>query len=80
MRIKGDLVIRHDIGRVNTPPVTAMRPLVRLHYSRSSELRIPGEIKYFCMSSMCFMLWSAVVLHIVGLAVTKTWPPYIVVW
>jgi hypothetical protein len=41
VRIKGDLVIRHDIGRVNTPPVTAMRPLVRLHYSRSSELRIP---------------------------------------
>ena len=49
VRVKGDLVARGDNGKINTPPVTTMRPLVRLHYNSSGKLRIPGEVVYFCM-------------------------------
>jgi hypothetical protein len=41
VRVKGDLVARGDNGKINTPPVTTMRPLVRLHYNSSGKLRIP---------------------------------------
>lgn len=38
-----DLAYRQDIGRVNTSPVTAMQPIVRLQRGCSHSIKIPGK-------------------------------------
>lgn len=40
-----DLAYRQDINRINTSPVTAMQPIVRLQRGCSHSIRIPGKHK-----------------------------------
>ena len=51
MRVKGDLAVREDTGRINTSPVTTTQPIVRLQYNIRSYIALPGErlhgVKYY---------------------------------
>jgi hypothetical protein len=43
VRVKGDLSIRADLGRINTSPVTATQPIVRIQSNCPTAITIPVE-------------------------------------
>ena len=49
VRVKGDLSVRSDTGRVNTSPVSATQPIIRLVYNSARTITIPGEFLCICI-------------------------------
>lgn len=45
LRVKGNLSQRADTGLINTSPVSAMSPVVRLQYGCNHTIQIPGKAK-----------------------------------
>ena len=43
--VKGDLTMRPD-GRINSSPLTATTPIVRLQHGCYHELKIPGRVNF----------------------------------
>ena len=46
IRVKGNLAPRADNGRINSSPITAVFPVVRLHHGATHTITIPGEEIY----------------------------------
>ena len=44
LRVKGTLTTRADTGSVNSSPVSAISPVVRLLHGCSHTIRIPGRL------------------------------------
>ena len=42
VRVKGNLTPREDTGMINTSPITAMLPIVRLQHGCDHTIEIPG--------------------------------------
>ena len=47
--IRGNLTRREDTGQINSSPVSAMSPILRLQYGCRYVIRIPGEHIYIPM-------------------------------
>ena len=41
--VRGNLTRREDTGQINSSPVSAMSPILRLQYGCRHVIRIPGE-------------------------------------
>ena len=41
--MRGNLTRREDTGQINSSPVSAMSPILRLQYGCRHVIRIPGE-------------------------------------
>ena len=44
--VRGNLTRREDTGQINSSPVSAMSPILRLQYGCRHVIRIPGEYIY----------------------------------
>ena len=42
VRVKGNLTVRPDTGRINTSPVTAVSPILRLQHGCNHTIDIPS--------------------------------------
>ncbi len=42
VRVKGNLTMRQDIGRINTSPITTATPILRLQHGCNHTVTIPG--------------------------------------
>ena len=50
--MRGDLRRREDTGQINSSPVSAMSPILRLQYGCRHVIRIPGECEYIPNASI----------------------------
>ena len=46
LRVKGNLAPRADNGRINSSPITAIPPLVRLRHGATHTIVIPGRYEH----------------------------------
>ena len=43
VRVKGNLTVRPDTERINTSPITAISPILRLQHGCNHTINIPGR-------------------------------------
>lgn len=43
VRVKGNLTVRPDTGRINTSPITAVPPILRLQHGCNHTIDLPGS-------------------------------------
>ena len=49
VRVKGNLTQREDTGRINSSPVSAISPIVRLQHGCNHTIEIPGMFARFSL-------------------------------
>ena len=52
LRVKGNLAPRADNGRINSSPIAAIPPLVRLRHGTTHTIVIPSMYEHYCVSCM----------------------------
>ena len=64
VRVKVDLTLRADTGRINTSPVTAVLPIIRLQHGCSHTIQIPGVCTRANCILCCGIIYSVSILKI----------------
>ena len=62
VRVKVNLTRRMDTGEINTSPISAITPIIRLQHGCNHTIKIPGGLyNYIYMQTGC--LWGSLYIY-----------------
>ena len=56
VRVKGNLTVRPDTGRINTSPITAISPILRLQHGCNHTIDIPSMHAIALKAWLCYLI------------------------
>ena len=55
VRVKGNLTVRPDTGRINTSPITAISPILRLQHGCNHTINVPSMYDFGFRVCLCYI-------------------------